>query len=267
MKTKVLFSKTNTFHSSGLFWTSPKSYILDHSKCMKIIVLSTSGSKPRKPSNQASWGWFWWLLEPRLESYQIEPPWTGFLDVCSQGQKVIKSSFLGLVLPTSWAKAGNSSNRVFWDSFCRLLQPRPESHQIESAGTSFVDFLNQCEKVMKSSFLGFVFSNTGAKARKSSNRVSWDWFCLINTWCRHILHQENIWLSDHRSLGHLLVGPLSTHRTTGGPTKNMCLRKNMSIILCPPPLSHPTLCCDLQSRHSTKCNVLKLQGGIAGFGK
>ena len=136
MKTIVLLSKTYIFHSPGLFWTSHKTYILDHSKCMKTIVLSTSGSKARKPSNQASWGWFWWL------------------------------------------------------------------------GT--------------------------------------------------ILHQENILLSDHRSLGHLLVGPLSTHRTSGGPTKKMCLRKSVSIIICPPLLSHPALCWDLQSRYSTKCNFSKL---------
>ena len=258
MKTIVLLSKTDTFHFPGLFWTSPKKYILDHSKCMKTIVLSTSGSRARKPSNQASWGWFWWLLEPRLESYQIEPPWTGFLDVCSQGQKVIKSNFPGLALPTSWAKAGNSSNRASWDSFCRLLQPRPESHQIESAGTSFVDFLSQCEKVMKSNFMGFVFSTTGAKARKSSNRVSWDSFCLISLDTGTISHQENILLSDNRSLGHLLVGILSTHRASGGPTKKMCLRKNVSIIICPPPLSHHTLYCYPQSRYSTKCSVLKL---------
>ena len=69
MKTIVLCSKADTFHSPGPFWTSPKKYILDHSKCMKTIVLSTSGSKARKPSNQASWGLFWWLLEPRLESH------------------------------------------------------------------------------------------------------------------------------------------------------------------------------------------------------
>ena len=69
MKTIVLLCKTYTFHSSKLFWTSPKSYILDHSKWMKIIVLSTSGSKAIKPSNQALQGWFWWLLEPRLESH------------------------------------------------------------------------------------------------------------------------------------------------------------------------------------------------------
>ena len=68
MKTIVSLSKADTFHSPGLFWTSAKKYNLDHSKCMKTIVLSTSGSKARKPTNQASWGWFRWLLEPRLES-------------------------------------------------------------------------------------------------------------------------------------------------------------------------------------------------------
>ena len=68
MKTIVLCGKTDTFHSPRLFWTSPKKYILDHSKYLKTIALSTSGSKARKPSNQASWGWFRWLLEPRLES-------------------------------------------------------------------------------------------------------------------------------------------------------------------------------------------------------
>ena len=62
-------TKADTFPSPGLFRTSPKKYILDLSKRMKTIVLSTSGSKSRKPSNQASWGWFWWLLEPRLESH------------------------------------------------------------------------------------------------------------------------------------------------------------------------------------------------------
>ena len=69
MKTIILCSKTDTFHSPRLFWTSPERYIPDHSKCLKTIALPTSGPKARKPSNQASWGWFWWLLEPRLESH------------------------------------------------------------------------------------------------------------------------------------------------------------------------------------------------------
>ena len=64
MRTIVLFCKTYTFHSQGyserlprpIFWIIPN----DH---------STSGSKARKPPNQASWGWFWWFLEPRLESH------------------------------------------------------------------------------------------------------------------------------------------------------------------------------------------------------
>jgi hypothetical protein len=69
MKTIVSLGKTYIFYSPGLFWTSPKTYILDHSKCMKTIVLSISGSEARKSPNPASWGWCSWLLEPRLESH------------------------------------------------------------------------------------------------------------------------------------------------------------------------------------------------------
>ena len=89
------------------------------------------------------------------------------------------SSLLGLVSSTSGAKARKSSNRASWDYFCRLLGPRPESHQIEPPGTTFIDFWGQGQKVIKSSLLGLVFSTSGAKARKSSNRASWDWFCRL----------------------------------------------------------------------------------------
>ena len=84
MKTIVLLCTTYVFHSPGPFPTSPMSCILDHSKFMKTIVLSPSGSKGRKSSNQASRDWFC-RLEPRPENQQIEPPWTGFPDVWSQG--------------------------------------------------------------------------------------------------------------------------------------------------------------------------------------
>jgi hypothetical protein len=143
------------------------------------LVLSTSGAKARKSSNRASWDWFCRLPEPRPESHQIEPPGTSFVDFWSQGQKVIKSSLLGLVLSTSGAKARKSSNRASWDWFCRLLEPRPESHQIEPPGTGFVDFWSQGQKVIKSSLLGLILTTSGAKARKSSNRASGDWFCRL----------------------------------------------------------------------------------------
>ena len=52
----------------------------------------------------------------------------------------------------------------------------PESHQIELPGSGFLDFWSQRQKVFKSSFLGFVLSASGAKARKSSNQASWDRF-------------------------------------------------------------------------------------------
>ena len=85
MKTMVLWSKTFVFHSPEPLLTSPMSCILDHSTFMKTIVLSPSGSNGRKSSNQASRDWFCRLLEPKPENHQIEPPWTGFLAVWSQG--------------------------------------------------------------------------------------------------------------------------------------------------------------------------------------
>ena len=116
-------------------------------------------------SYRASWDWFCRLLEPRPESHQIEPPETGFIDFWSQGQKVIKSSLLGLLLSTSEAKARKSLNRASWDWFSRLLEPRPESHQIEPPGTTFVDFWGQGQKVIKSSLLGLLLSTSGAKQK------------------------------------------------------------------------------------------------------
>ena len=79
-----------------------------------------------------------------------------FLDSWIKCSKIIKSSLLGLVLPTFGAMAGKSSNRASWDWFSRLLQPWPESHQIESPGTGFVDFWSHGRKVIKSSLLGDV---------------------------------------------------------------------------------------------------------------
>ena len=116
-----------------------------------------------------------------------------------------------------------------------------ESHQIDSAGTSFFDFLNQCEKVMKSSFLGFVFSNIRAKARKSLNRVSWDSFCLSIHDTGTILHQETF---CYRIIVHWVTCswvPCLLTEPAGDPRKKKCLRKSLSIIICPPPLSHYTL--------------------------
>ena len=121
---------------------------------------------------------------------ELKPLW-------DQGQKVIKSSLLALVLSTSGANARKSSNRASWNWFCQLLEPRPESHQIELPGTGFVDFWSQGQKSsnrpswdwfyrlleprtdIKSSLLGLDFSTSGAKSRKSSNRASWDWFSRL----------------------------------------------------------------------------------------
>ena len=116
-------------------------------------------------------GWLGWAGLGR------DSAWDWFCRLLDQN--LIKSSFLGLVFPISGANARKCLKRASWDSFCRLLEPRPESHQIKLPGTGFLDFWSQRQKVFKSSFLGFVLSTSGAKARKSSNRVSWDWFSRL----------------------------------------------------------------------------------------
>ena len=82
-------------------------------------------------------------------------------------------------------------NKAPWDSFCRLLEPMRNSHRIEFPGAGsfdfwsqdqkveppgirFVDYWSQGQKVIKASLLGMVLSTSGAKARKSLNRGSWD---------------------------------------------------------------------------------------------
>ena len=74
------------------------------------------------------------ILLLMLESAQIEFPGRHFADFLGKGQKVLKSSLLDVILSTSGAKARKCSNRYSWASFCpslasfcRLLEPRPES--------------------------------------------------------------------------------------------------------------------------------------------
>ena len=104
---------------------------------------------------------------PRPNSHQIELPGNGFVDFWSQGQKIIKSNLLGMVLPISGAKARKSSNQRPGTGFLYFWSHIPESRQIEPPGIGVVDFWSQGQKVIKSSLVGLVLSTPGAKARKS----------------------------------------------------------------------------------------------------
>jgi len=82
---------------------------------------------------------------------QIEPSGAHFVDFWSQGQKMLKSSLLELILSTCGAKAG-------------MLQ-------IEPPGAHFVDFWSQGQKMLKSSFLELILSTSRAEA---GNCSSWN---------------------------------------------------------------------------------------------
>ena len=141
-------------------------------KAVSVDSFSKMDAKCLRPGfglGRAGWAGLGWLGWAGLAGLPGLPCWAGwaglgwagtlsgtsFVDFWSQGQKVIKSSLLGLVFSTSGANARKSLNRASWDSFCRLLEPRLESHQIELLGTGFLDFWSQRQKVFKSSFLGF----------------------------------------------------------------------------------------------------------------
>ena len=123
-----LYSRSFKIHENHCFvafWIQGQKII---KSSIPGLVLSASGAQARKSSNRASLDWFSRCLEPRLECHQIEPPGDGFVDFLSQGWKVIKSNFLGLILSTSGANASKSLNRATWDWFCRLLEPKLESY-------------------------------------------------------------------------------------------------------------------------------------------
>ena len=119
------------------------------------------------------------LLEPMPENVQIEHTGHHFVDFWSQCPRSCQIDISCVILPTSGANARKCSNRESRTSFCRLLEPRPESAQIEPPGHHFVDFWSPCQKVLKSSLLDVILSTSGAKARKCSNRASWASFCRL----------------------------------------------------------------------------------------
>ena len=129
-------------------------------------ILPTSAPKARKCLNWMSWDPFCRLLDPMPENAKIGPPGTYFADFWTQGQKILKSDLLGPILPTSGPKARKYLNRISWDPFCRLLDPRLENAEIGFPGIYFVDFWSQGQKMLKSDLLGPILSTSGPKARK-----------------------------------------------------------------------------------------------------
>ena len=103
-------------------------------------ILLTSGPKARKCLNWTSWGSFCRLLDPMPENAKIGPPGTYFAAFWTQGKKILKSDFLGPILPTSGPKARKCLNRISWGPFYRLLDPRPKNAKIGPRGIHFADF-------------------------------------------------------------------------------------------------------------------------------
>ena len=116
-------------------------------------------SQCQNASNRAFWSSFCRFPEPRPENAQIKPSGSHFVDFWSQGLKMLKSTLLEFILSTSGAKAGmpqielsvthfvdfwsqgqNASNRTFRSSFCRLVEPRPQSFKSNLLGIILIHF-------------------------------------------------------------------------------------------------------------------------------
>ena len=145
------------------FWSTSAAYNIIRSKPLGLI-LPTPAAKDTNSSNLDLRDWFCRLLEPRPEktSNQDWFLWTSG----AKARKVIKSKLRGFIFSRSCARASKALNQDFWDWFYRLLEPRPQSHQIETSGKDFVDFWTQGQKMLKSEVLGPFFSAFGPKAGK-----------------------------------------------------------------------------------------------------
>ena len=127
----------NLRNLSRRLWSDSDQKLWPASLISKILWMYVTTGHPR-PESQCSWLSFRWL--------------------------------------TSVAWAGKCPNRCSWLWFRRLLEPTPESFQIDAPGYHFVDFWSQGQKVIKSILLAIISSTSGARAGKSSNRCSWLWF-------------------------------------------------------------------------------------------
>jgi len=120
----------------------------------------------------------WPTLQAEPRMLQNRVPGASWLYFAGWPQNA-KSMFLAIILLTSGARARKSPNRHSGLWFCRLLEPGPESLQIDTPGSDFVDFWSQGQKVFKSMLQVMILSTSGARARKSSNRYSRLWFCRL----------------------------------------------------------------------------------------
>ena len=119
--------------------------------------------------------------------------------------------------------AGKLSNRASWDWFCRLLEPWPESHQIELPGTGFVDFWSHGRKVIKSRLLELVLVTSWANAEKSLNRVSWDSFCLYR-----FTTPAQFYIRKHFVMGSLFIGSPVCGSSAYSPSRRGTHKKYVS---------------------------------------
>ena len=143
--------------------------------------LSTSAAEPEHHQIRTSWTDFvdFWN-NARKNAMKI--PGNDFLDFCNEGQKIIKSGLLGLILPTSGANTRKASNQDSWDGLLYFC-----SQTRTSCNPDFWDWfcrlLHQHQKVIKSAVLGLISWILQPRPRKDNScslSNPKDWACGRN---------------------------------------------------------------------------------------
>ena len=95
------------------------------SKVLELIS-SSSEAVAKEFLNPSSWNSFVGSWRRSQKNIQIRTPGCHFVDFWSQGQKIFESKLQELMLSTSCAWPSKYLSRNVWNSFCRLLETRPE---------------------------------------------------------------------------------------------------------------------------------------------
>ena len=149
-------------------WNELPELIFNFMMCgqvVKIIKMSFLGlffamlcwGKIWKCFKWASWVYFWPYVRPGTENAQNELPGATFEQMCGQELKMLKISFLGLLLARCAARGWKLSKWASWDysSPC-CVWAKSENTSNELLGFIFCHMCGQELKVLKMSLLGLL---------------------------------------------------------------------------------------------------------------
>ena len=121
------------------------------------LLLAIWAARSWKCSKWASWNYFWSHVRPRAENAQNELPGATLEQMCGQELKMLKISFLGLLLARCAARGWKLSKWASWgySSPC-YVWAKSENTSNELLGFIFGHMCGQELKMLKMSLLGLL---------------------------------------------------------------------------------------------------------------